>query len=336
MHLLFKLMNAFGVSGYEEEVRDILKKEIKKSLSDVKVDKLGNLIAHKKGKPQKIMITAHMDEIGLIIKYIDFKGRIYFSSLGGFEPLTLLGQRVHIFTKKGFVNGFITVSEISNDAYITKTPTIPEMFVDTGLNKEELEKLGVDIGSCLSLGYRHNFNLGKKEIIAGKALDDRIGCYILTELIKKSHKFKNEIFFVFTVQEEIGLYGAKTSAYEINPDYAIVAEVTSSDDMKTEPTIEIGKGPCLTIKDAESVSNKVLNKWIRKVAKQKNIPLQLDVNDVGTTDALTISISKGGVPASVISVPVRNIHSSMGIAHSNDIENAILLFEELLKNPIKY
>ncbi len=329
-------MNAFGVSGYEEEVREILKREIRKHISDIKVDKLGNLIAHKKGKPPRIMIAAHMDEIGLIIKYIDYKGRIYFSSLGGFEPLTLLGQRVHVFTKRGMVNGFISIDEISNDSIINKLPNLSDMFVDTGLGKEELAHLGVEIGSCLSVGYRHNFNLGKKEIISGKALDDRIGCYVLTELIKKSHKFKNEIFFVFTVQEEIGLYGARTSAYEINPDYALVAEVTSSDDMKSEPIIQIGKGPCLTIKDAESVSNKTLNKWILKIAKRKNIPIQLDVNDVGTTDALTISISKGGVPASVICVPVRNIHSSMGIAHTSDIQNAILLFEELLKNPIKY
>ena len=106
--------------------------------------------------------------------------------------------------------------------------------------------------------------------------------------------------------------------------------------MKFEPSIEIGKGPCLTIKNAESVTDKKINKWIKETAKKKDIPLQYDINDIGTTDAMTISISKGGVPSSVASVPVRNIHSAMGISHKDDIENAIILFEELLKNPIKY
>ena len=336
MKLLFKLIEAFGTSGNEGNVRAIISKEVKPYVDDLIVDKLGNLIAHKKGKAPKIMLAAHMDEIGLIIKSIDQKGRIYFSSLGGIEPLTLLGQRVHVLKKNGFINGFITLNEISNDALMNRLPEMTDLFIDTGLDKAELEKAGVEIGSNISLGFRHNFNLGKKDIIAGKALDDRIGCYILTELIKKSHKFKSEVFFVFTVQEEIGLYGAKTSAYEINPDYAIVAEATSSDDMKPEPTISIGKGPCLTIKDAESVSDKKLNKWIKEVAKQKSIAIQYDINDIGTTDAMTISISKGGVPAAVISVAIRNIHSAMGIAHAEDIRNAILLFEELLKKPINY
>ncbi|MAG47829.1 hypothetical protein CL617_04440 [archaeon] len=329
-------MNAFGVSGSEEEVRDIIKKEVKKYISDIKVDKLGNLIVHKKGDQPRIMVAAHMDEIGLIIKSIDHKGRIRFSSLGGIEPLTLLGQRVHIFTKRDFINGFISLDEISNDSILHKLPDMQDLFIDTGLNKKELTELGVEIGSSLATGQRRNFNLGKKDIIAGKALDDRIGCFILIELIKKAYRFKNEIYFVFTVQEEIGLYGAKTSAYQIDPEYALVAETTSSDDMKFEPSIEIGKGPCLTIKNAESVTDKKINKWIKETAKKKDIPLQYDINDIGTTDAMTISISKGGVPSSVASVPVRNIHSAMGISHKDDIENAIILFEELLKNPIKY
>ncbi|MBS3134384.1 M42 family metallopeptidase [Candidatus Woesearchaeota archaeon] len=335
MQLLFRLIESFGTSGNEGIIRNIISKEIKPYVDDLMTDKLGNLIAHKKGKEPKLMIAAHMDEIGLMTKSIDERGRIYFSNIGGINPLVLIGHSVYLIAKKSKIHGVITTEELSNDFSVQRLPKIEDLFVDTGLSKKHLIKLGIRPGNYLILEHKLNPYLGNKNLIAGKALDDRIGCYILVELIKQLENLRNEVFFVFTVQEEIGLYGAKTSAYRINPDWAVAVDVTNADDMSSHPTIILGKGPCLTIKDADMVSSRCLNNHLEKIAKKKNIPIQYDVSDFGATDAVNIAASKEGVASTVICIPVRNLHSTIGIAHKKDITNAIQLLKELIKNPPK-
>ena len=335
MKLLFKLIEAFGASGNEGNVRKIISREVKPYVDDLIIDRLGNLIAHKKGKLPRVMLAAHMDEIGLMIKNIDNRGRIYFSNVGGIEPLVLVGHTVHIDTNKGKIHGVITTEEVSNDFSIDKLPRIMDLFVDTGLSRKNLIALGIKPGDYLMLEHKIHHYLGNKNLIAGKALDDRIGCYILIELAKQLKGTKNEIFFVFTVQEEIGLYGARTSAYRVNPDWAVAVDVTNADDRSLQSTIALGKGPCLTVKDADMISNKCLNNHLEKIAKSKKVPIQFDVSDFGATDAANISISKEGVSSTIICIPIRNLHSTIGIAHKKDIQNAILLLKELLKNPPK-
>lgn len=334
MGLLEKLMNVFGVSGNEENIREMIKNEIKKYADEVSLDKLGNLIVRKKGEPPKVMLAAHMDEIGLVIKSIERGGKIFCSPVGGIEAITLLGERVHIETKKGIIHGVITTREISDGIYTTKLPKMENLIVDTGLSRRGLKRMGVEIGTYLSL-EQEPFFLGSENIICGKALDNRIGCYILIELAKRLKKIKNEVYYVFTVQEEMGLFGAITSTYIVEPDWALAVDVSETCDSTGEITKTIGKGPCLTIKDSDMIANKCLNDWIRNIAKKKKIPIQLDVSDLGTTDAVSISISRGGVPSSVVSVPVRNLHTPTAVAHKKDIENTIKLLEELLKNPPK-
>ena len=336
MDLLEELLNAFGVSGSEENVRKIILREIKKYFDKIYVDKLGNLIAHKKGKRPKVMLAAHMDEIGLIVKNVDGLGRIYFSTIGGIEPLSLLGQRVSVDTTRGLVYGVITFDDLSNGFELNPSVAIKlsDLFVDTGLTQKEIIKLGVKTGDYIYF-KRKTINLGSKKIFSSKALDDRVGCYILIELAKKLKKIKNEVYFTFTVQEEVGLYGAKTSAYSIDPDWAIAVDVTNADDYALDSTIKMGKGPCITIKDAEMLSNREIDNWIRQLAKKHRIPLQLDVSDFGTTDALNIAVSKEGVPATSITVPVRNIHTTIGMVNRDDIDKTINLLELLLKNPPK-
>ena len=229
MDLLYELLDAFGVSGSEENIRKIIIKEIKRYVDDIHVDRSGNLIAHKKGKRPRVMFAAHMDEIGLIVKNIVSSGKINFSNIGGIETLSLIGQRVFIKTKSGNVFGVITTDDMSNAFDVTEKPKLTDLFIDTGLNKQELIKLGIKTGDYIYF-KRKSINLGNNDIFSGKALDDRIGCYILVELAKKLKKVKNEVYLTFTVQEEIGLYGAKTSAYNIDPDWAIAVDVTSSDD----------------------------------------------------------------------------------------------------------
>ena len=330
--LLKDLIHAHGVSGSEEDVRAVIKEAIKGHVSEMDTDKMGNLIAIKKGPKPKIMLAAHMDEIGLVVKSVSDSGRMSFSPVGGIDPLTLVGQRVHIKAGRDVMHGVISTEELTDGNDIEEKPRISGMFVDTGLDRKELDKKGVRVGTFIDL-EQDSGPLGKDNIIYGKALDDRIGCYILLEVARRLKAKSCEIAFVFTVQEEIGLYGAVTSAYELNPDWAIVVDVINT--YESKDVRRIGKGPCLTIKDSLMITNKCLNSWIEETAKKKDIPIQLDVTDVGTTDALNISISKGGVPSTVLGVCIKNIHSTAGIADLKDVEACIELLVELLRNPLK-
>lgn len=331
--ILTELISFFGVSGKESPVRNFILKQIRPHVDDIRIDKMGNLIAHKKGSAPTVMLSAHMDEIGLMVKRIEEKGFIYCTTIGGVDAAAFIGSQVHIQTKKGRVHGFLTTKEVSEGKYISKVPTIENVFVDTGLSRQELKKLGVEIGSYIHL-EAHTCCEGKRGLILGKALDNRIGCYILIELAKQL-KRGAETFFVFTVQEEIGLYGAKTSAFTIEPDWGIVVDTTWANDILPEPSREIGKGPCLVIKDGEFISNPCLIGWLKSVAKRKRIPLQLEATEEGTTDAATIQTTKGGIPTVALTIPIRNIHTTAGIAHMKDIENAITLLSALMTHPPK-
>lgn len=332
MDLLSRLTEAPGISGNEDTIRAMIAKEIKPFVDRIYVDKTGNLIAAKKGHKPRIMLAAHMDEIGLMIKSIDKNGKIFISPLGGIEPISLLGEKVGVQTKKGILNGVILTIELSTGDLIKKSPHMDELFVDTGLSKNELQKKGVGIGSYVFL-RQHLGELGNPDLIYGKALDDRVGCYILIELAKRLKKSKLEAYFIFTTQEETGLYGATASAYEIVPDWAIVVDVIAANDADENPTKILGEGPSLTIKDADIIGSPILNEHIQKIAKKKKIPLQLEVTDFGSSDAMAISVSREGVLSTVLGVPIRNIHTSVGIASKKDIENTIKLLEAILKEP---
>ncbi|MBT3324021.1 M20/M25/M40 family metallo-hydrolase [archaeon] len=336
MKLLKELTEISGVSGNESNIRKLILKEIKKYVKNVKVDKYGNIIAHKKGKGAKVMLAAHMDEIGFMVKSISSNGNINISAVGGIEALAYIGQKVNISVKGG-ISGVITLAGINDDEETEEVPEVADLMLLTGLTKKELQKKGVEIGTFIE-PIQETYVLGKKGIICGKALDDRIGCYILLELARKLEKSKAHIYFVFTVQEEIGLYGSKTSVSSIDPDWAVAIDVTNADDSDEHThniTKKIGKGPCVVIKDAEMISNLCLDKEIKKIAKKKKIKIQLDVSDFGTTDALSISISKGGIPTAIVGVAVKNLHTSYGISSLEDINETVKILEVLMKNPPK-
>ena len=331
MKLLEKLINLNGISGNESPVRSFIYREAKKYCKNVSIDKMGNVIATKKGKRPSVLLMAHMDEIGLMISSIDSDGKIRISSIGGIDPIILVGHRVEIETGKGYVNGIITTKEILNDKEGSKKVNMENLFVFTGLNKLGLSKLGVRVGTYIAFSKSSNFcTLGNKDIIAGKALDDRIGCYILLEILRKL-KTKHEVIFVFTVQEELGLYGAKASFYNLNSDYALAVDVTATDE--DNERMLIGRGPYLTIKDAEMIGNKCLNENLERIAKKMKIRLQLEVSDVGTTDATSVFTAKGGIPSGVIGVAIGNIHTALGVAHRGDVEDTVSLISEFLKSP---
>ncbi len=332
MDLLEKLTLAQGPSGNEGDIRNIIKKELKPHVNELYVDKFGNVVGRKKGKGISVMLVAHMDEIGLMIKSIDFFGKICLSAVGGIDPITLLGEKVKIKTKKGDVFGVITTKEIHNSDEVTKLPYMKDIYVDCGISKSELDKKGIKVGDYVYI-MKHFTPLGK-DTFCGKALDDRVGCYVLLEVARKLKKAGAEVYYVFTVQEEVGLYGAKTSVYSIDPDYAIIIDVTNADDGSVEKSQKkVGFGPTILMKDAEMIANKCINDFLFDVAKKLKIKLQPDVSEFGTTDALSISVSKGGIPCTVLGVPIRNLHTTTGVASFKDIDDLIKLLVGFLKGP---
>jgi tetrahedral aminopeptidase len=333
MDLLKKLSELDGVSGNEEAVRNFIKKEIRPYVDDVSIDKFGNLICRKRGRAPRVMLAAHMDEVGLMVKNIENNGLMFLSPIGYLEPDILVGDRVKIRTNRGMINGVITTKNIINDE-VTSKIKMEELCVDVGMNKKDLSNLGIRIGSYVSLD-RAMITLGNKDFISGKALDDRVGCYILIQLAKKLKNVSSEIFFVFTVQEEVGLYGAKTSTYSVEPDWGIAIDVVESDEFHYNATKFLGKGCVITVKDSDMIANKKINDWLVSLAKKKKIPVQLEVSDTGTTDAMNISLSKGGVPSTVVGVPVRNLHTTISVVNKKDIDSAIKLLSELLKSAHK-
>lgn len=332
--LLKKLAETNGPSGNEAGVREIIKKEIKPFVDNIYTDNIGNLICHKKGKGEKVMLAAHMDEIGLMIRDIEEDGKIRLSSIGGIAPISLIGQRVDIETskKKQICSGVITFEELHNDYEIGEKPALEDLYVDTGLSEKELKKIHVEVGNFIVPDHTFR-SLGSPKIISGKGLDDRVGCYILIQLAKKLKKVRQDLYYVFTVQEEIGLYGAQVSTYNLEPDWGIAVDVMNAEDGGDEKHVIMGKGPVLVLKDESMITDKCLDDWLRKIAHKLKINLQLKVDDVGSTDASRIMVSKGGLPSTVLSVAVRNLHSTISIAHLGDVEQAIKILYELLKNP---
>jgi len=336
-NLLEKLINCFGPSGDEQNVRNLIQYEIKKYVDEIKVDKFGNLIAIKKGKGPKVMLAAHMDEIGLMVQMVAEDGHIFFQPVGGIEPYSLIGQRVALLnpsTGQMIIEGVITSQDMQEDIEITTPFKMSDLYIDTGLEQKELFKKGIEIGTYAVPINNMKF-LGSKEYISGKSLDDRLGCFILVKVAEKLKNYKGNIFFVFTVQEEIGLYGAQTSIYNLDPDWAIAVDVTNAEDAYGDRIVKIGNGPCLSMMDVEMIANRCVNNNLKQLAKKHNIPLQPKVETFGTTDAAKIAIGRGGIPTTVLGVAIRNIHSPVGVAHLGDVFNVIKLLTLHCKSPPK-
>lgn len=329
--LLKKLSEAHGIPGSEGEVRDIIEKELKKHC-DIEVDRMGNLIAKKGDGKKKAMLAAHMDEIGLMVKHIDDRGFIRFTPLGGFFDQTLVSQRVLIHTNKGRMSGVIGSKppHLMKDDERKKGVEYRDMFIDAGFKgSKEAAKAGVGIGDYIT--FDRCFRELKGGLVTGKAFDDRIGCLVLIEVMKKI-KTDYTVYGVGTVQEEVGLKGARTSAFRINPDFAIAVDVIPTGDYpgikEEESALKAGSGPVIEIADARGrglITHPKIKDLLIKTAKKKKIKYQLSVGEGGTTDATAIHLTREGVPSGVVSVPVRYIHSPVEVASMKDIKNAINL-----------
>lgn len=329
--LLEKLCNAVGPSGYEGEVRNIIKEEIKKYVDDIKVDNMGNIIAHKKGNGPKVIVDAHMDEVGFIITGYNDDGTLKFSALGGINAKIIPSKVVLIGDKK--IPGVIGLKPIHLQSKDERKKPVPynKCCIDIGSSsREETEKV-VKLGEYAIFDTK--FSKFGEGLIKGKAFDDRIGCAVLIEILKENYNC--DFYAVFNVQEEVGERGAYVSAYNINPDIAIALEGTICADMPGIPkyltATEIGKGPAISIMDRTSLFNNEITEAIIKVAKEKDIAYQRRTSVAGSNDAGAIHTVGDGAKVATVSVPCRYIHSSVSVASLEDYENTVKLMKEYLK-----
>ncbi len=342
--LLEKLSNAHGVSGYESNVRQMIEDEVRPYVDEIRTDKMGNLIATKHGGTPNIMLAAHMDEIGLMVKYVDEKGFIYFTTTGGWFDQTLLNLRMILHTENGRVYGVIGSKppHAMKEEDKKKPVRAEDMFIDVGAaSRADAEKLGIRAGTPATPDMEFRSLCG--DMVTGKALDDRGGCAVLIEALRQMKDVKVTVHAVFTVQEEVGLKGAKTSAFGLNPDVALVSEVTFTGDHpgieKKDSALEIGKGPAITVSDAEGrgiiVPERVL-RWLKDAAESHSIPYQLKVGTGGQTDASIIHLSREGIPAGVISTPSRYIHTPVTVLKMSDLEKSSQLIVRAIESADRF
>jgi len=328
-----ELTSLDGPSGYEYKVRNYLKEKLPKDF-DIFIDRIGNLVAKKEGNKPRVLVTAHMDEVGFIVQHITEEGFIKFSPIGGWDDRIVLGMPVKILGNEDVIGVVSTIPpHVLKQEDLNKVIKIEEAFIDTGYDKKELKKLGIDIGSFI-VPYS-NFIINKN-IIMNKAFDDRIGCSILLEVSKIAKDLNYEIIIGATVQEEVGSRGAKVLAYEQDPDIAIVVECTTATDLpnieESKHVTKLKEGPAITIMDKTFIADRNIVKNIVNIAENKNIKYQFKKPVFGGTDAGAIHISRRGIKTIVISCPARYIHSSYSLADINDIKNTKELILEILKN----
>ena len=334
--LLKELACAPGPSGREEDVRKLVAEYLKPYVDKLWVDTWGNLIGVKRGRePGKLMVAAHMDEVGFFVSYIEDEGFLRVVPVGGVGERSLLYQRVVLRTREGkVIRGVVGLKppHVAKPEELQKVPELRELFVDIGASsREEVEKLGVRVGDILVFDRDVAELVGDR--VTGKAFDDRVGLVALVEVAKMLEKPSVDVYLVATVQEEVGLKGARTSAFAISPDVALAVDTTIASDVpgipKNEWYTRLGKGPAIKIADGRNASGliahpKVFDMLVH-VAEKYNIPYQVEVIPGGTTDASIIALNKEGVPAGTVSIPTRYVHSPVEVVDLNDVYNTALL-----------
>lgn len=321
--LIKELTMLNGVSGNEDEVRKFIKNNIEKYADEIKVDSIGNLIAFKRGKAPrfKVMLSAHMDEVGFMVTGYGEGGTLKFRPVGGIDERILLGKKVLVGDRKlPGVIGSKPVHLQERDERGTNIK-LKNMYIDIGAEKrDEAERLA-SLGEYIAFMSEYT-ELGE-ECIKAKALDDRVGCSVLMEALQESYSF--DLYACFTVQEEVGLRGSEVAAYTVNPDLAIVVEGTTCSDVpgveKQDYSTILGNGAAITIMDRTSYADKNLVEYMNKLAQKHNVPVQFKQTTTGGNDAGRIQRSRSGVKVASVSVPCRYIHSPVSVMSKRDFES---------------
>lgn len=329
--LIQKLVETQGPSGYENKIRSVIRQEIEPYAESIHVDALGNLIV-KKGKEGagglKIMLAAHIDEIGVMVTQVDENGFIRFTTLGGVRPYTCVGGRVR------FLNGVQGVISMEPLDDMSKLPTFEQLYIDVGLSSRKdapviIGEVGTFERPFLDLGNR----------LVAKAMDDRIGAAVLIETLRQVKDTPHQLFFVFSTQEEVGCRGATTATFAIDPDLGLSVDVTGTGDTprrsKVRMEVSLGKGPAIKVRDGGMLADRRVVDWMVRGAEKQEMPYQLEILDGGTTDARSMQISRAGVPAGCLSIPCRYVHSPSEMVDYGDVLDGVKLLLELVNHPVQ-
>jgi len=322
--LLQKITQIPGPSGYESAVRKFIQSEIKPYVNEMRVDAMGNLIAragNKSGQGLSIMVGAHMDEIGVIVTHVEKNGLVRFSNMGFLLTRYLPGSRVK------FLNGTRGVIDSDKPDDLTRL----QFFIDVGATGDT--NCPVKVGD-LGVFDREFVDLGAR--VTSKALDDRSSCAMLIETIKALKDTPHELYFVFSTQEEVGSRGSTTAAFSLDVDLGIALDVTPVGNLNgIKLQVNLGKGPAIKVRDVAYIADSAVVNWMVASAKALKMPYQLEVLDIGSTDARVMQISKSGMRSGVLSLPCRYVHSPSEMIDLTDYENTIKLLLDLLSQPVK-
>ncbi len=344
--LIRQLIETWGPSGNEGQIRNAIEEQVRPHVDEVRVDPLGNLIAFKRAVPEpaptrgrraagangatapkRVMLSAHMDEIGFVVTHVDDKGFARFSNVGGLRTLTLVGNRVL------FGDGTVGTIQIEKGPRgANEAPGYEQLFIDVGATDKRTSPVKVgDMGALQGALVQHGNRL------IGKSMDDRIGCYVLVEALRQLKHNAHDVYAVFSVQEEVGLRGARTSAYSVNPDVGIALDVTLTGDFPEAPHMDValGKGTAIKVQDSSVIADPRLRNLMVQRAKEARIHYQLEVLTAGGTDTASMQMAREGVPAGCISIPCRYVHSISEIVDVIDIQASVDLLVALLSNPIE-
>lgn len=330
--LLKRLSDADAVASKESEVRNIMKEECSALCDDVSYDHLGSVIFHKKGtedNPLKIMFSAHMDEVGFLVRHISDIGFVYLIALGGVLDKSKEMQKVRITTNDGRkVTGILNVTK-------NEKGNVKDMYVDLGVDtREEVEALGVEIGNMVCFASEC-VQMNNEKVYAGKAMDDRTGCYVIAEALKRlsNENTAADVYMVASSSEEVGVRGGKTATYQINPDIVFAIDVANNPELVKNYTNHrlIGKGCMIVHYDKTMAPNEKLLSYVKETAKRCGISYQCDMFSGGGTDAGNAHLSRNGKLALVIGIPLRYCHGAWSLVHEDDLESTIVLVCELAR-----
>jgi putative aminopeptidase FrvX len=327
--LIKKLVETVSPSGYESAVRELIRAEISGLADEIRVDALGNLIARKGSKSEgglRVMLSAHMDEIGVIATHVDENGFVRFTNVGGVRPHTCIGGRVQ------FLDGTRGVIFMDRMDAPDRLPTLEQLYIDVGASSRAT--CPIKVGDIAAFD-RPFIELNGR--LVSKAMDDRISVAVMIEALRALQSSPHELYFVFSTQEEVGLRGATTSAYSIDPDVALSVDVTGVGDMPKSARMEVslGKGPTVKVRDGGMLSDPRVVRWMADTAEKAGIPYQMEVLEGGTTDARAIQLSRAGVPVGCMSIPTRYIHSPSEMVDYGDVQQAVRLLVALISAPIQ-
>lgn len=332
--LIQTLTEAYGPSGFEDGMRDLIRPLVEPYADDVSVDAMGNLIVHVApgaaagGDPLKVMIAAHMDEIGVMVSHITEDGFLRFTNIGGVFPHTLLGSRVR------FANGVTGIIGCDRQDDRSKVPSLDKFFIDVGATGRD--DVPVSVGDAA--GFVRPFEARGSRLTA-KSMDDRIGCVVAIEALKRlsREKLAHDVTVVFSVQEEVGTRGAQAAANRLLPDVGIALDVTTTGDVPEarKMAVSLGQGAAIKVKDSGMISHAGLVRLMRERAEEAGIAYQMEVLDGGSTDARSMQIAGPGSAAGCISIPCRYVHTPSETVDAADVESAVALLVALLEGPIE-